>query len=531
MANEPQIEASTAHPGGATTRPRVVPHRPIAAPPRRAVAGRLYILHYLGALLMVVGVALCVPLIPYLFEGDAAHGVPLATFILPAIVSLAAGRLLQQRIHLRTPTTAEAMAITALGWIVVSAVGAVPFCIALKKPFVDALFEAVSAFTTTGITVFEGLDAMPRSILVWRSLMQWLGGLGILTFFLAVGFRGGSAAAALFGAEGHKIASARPVPGIRHTVKILWAIYLVLTAGCMATFLAGGMSPFDAVNHALTCISTGGFSTHDASFAWFAAHGVGHPRLLEYAASLFMLSGGINFLVHYRVATGNVGALFRDFEMRWFWAIVGGATAVAVGDHLLHHAPEVAGAAGLEHLFRAALFQVSSLVTSTGFGTVDIGDPFFPALTKQLFLLLMVVGGCVGSTAGGIKVMRLGLLVEQFRTEVRRVTAPRRAVTPVVVDGTLVSDRELHRITAVVTSWFLLIGVGAGITAACSSLSPWQALSGMTSAVGNMGPFYFSVHRMAGLSPVVKVVFTVGMLAGRLEILPLAILFTRATWR
>ena len=507
------------------------PLLPIAPRARSGVTSHLFILHYLGALLGVVGVALCVPLIPFLLEGEVGHGVPVATFVLPALLSLTAGRLLQQRIGARTPTTAEAMAITALGWIVVSAVGAIPFCIALKKPFVDAMFEAVSAFTTTGITVFEGLDTLPRSILVWRSLMQWLGGLGILTFFLAVGLRGGSAAAALFGAEGHKIASARPVPGILHTVKLLWAIYLVLTATCMASFLAGGMSSFDAVNHALTCVSTGGFSTHDASFGWFAAHGVAHPRLLEYAASLFMLTGGINFLVHYRVATGNPGALFRGFEMRWFWAIVIGATAVISADHLLHHAPEVAGGRGLEHLVRAALFQVSSMVTSTGFGTVDINDPFFPALSKQLFLALMVVGGCVGSTAGGIKVMRLGILVEQFRNELRRITRPRCAVTPLVVDRTVIPDPELHRIAALVTGWFLLIAAGAGVTAACSPLDGWQALSGMTSAVGNMGPFYFSVHQMASLSPGIKVVFTVGMLAGRLEILPLAVLFSRATWR
>ncbi len=524
MAQE--IDSGSIPPTAERRRPR----RPTAVRPRQRSASHLFILHYLGALLGVVGVALCVPLIPFLLEGEARRGVPLATFILPALVALTAGRLLQQRITARTPTTAEAMAITALGWIVVSAVGAIPFCIALKKPFVDAMFEAVSAFTTTGITVFEGLDTMPRSILVWRSLMQWLGGLGILTFFLAVGLRGGSAAAALFGAEGHKIACARPVPGILHTVKLLWAIYVVLTATCMATFLVGGMSSFDAVNHALTCISTGGFSTHDASFGWFAAHGVGHSHLLEYAASLFMLTGGINFLVHYRVATEGPGALFRGFEMRWFWTIVLGSTAMVTADHLLHHAPEVAGG-GLEHLVRAALFQVSSMVTSTGFGTVDINDPFFPALSKQLFLALMVVGGCVGSTAGGIKVMRFGILVEQFRNELRRITRPRSAVTPLVVDRTVIPDAELHRIAALVTGWFLLIAVGAGITAASSPLDGWQALSGMTSAVGNMGPFYFSVHQMASLSPGVKVVFTVGMLAGRLEILPLAVLFTRATWR
>ncbi|RMF80789.1 MAG: TrkH family potassium uptake protein [Nitrospirae bacterium] len=500
-----------------------------AARPRRR-AGPGLLLHYLGHLLQVAGVALCVPLIPYLLEGELARGVPLATYCLPALGCLAAGRLLGRGLPAGEPTPAQAMAITGLGWIAVSAAGALPFVIALHKPFADALFEAASAFTTTGITVFEGLDAMPRSILVWRSLMQWLGGLGILTFFLAVGLRGGGAAAALFGAEGHKIASARPVPGIVHTVKLLWAIYLVLTAACMATFLLLGMPPFDAANHALTCISTGGFSTHDASFGWFAAHRVGHPRLLEYAASLFMLAGGINFLVHFRVATGEPRALFRGFEMRWFWGIVAGATALTAADHLLHHAPAAADG-GLEGVVRACLFQVCSLVTSTGYGTVDINAPFFPALSKELFLAIMVVGGCVGSTAGGIKVLRLGILVELFRNEVRRLTRPRRAVMPLVVDGEVVPDAELRRIAALVTAWIALVFAGAAFTAALSPLDGWQALSGMASAVGNMGPFYFSVHQMAAMPAAVKLLFTFGMLAGRLEILPLAVLFTRPAWR
>ncbi len=488
--------------------------------------------HFLGDLLGVTGLLLLLPLLFLVFPPLPREDVSPLVFLGPAGLAFGTGLVLKALFPRGTPTLKEAMVITGLGWLLISAAGALPFVFGLHKSLVDALFESVSGFTTTGITVFEGLDVMPASVLFWRSLIQWLGGLGILTFFLAVSVGGGGAAASLFGAEGHKVDLPRPVPGIFHTVKILWGIYTLFTAACFLAFLAGGMSPFDSLNHCLTCLSTGGFSTHDESLAFFANHGYGHPVFLEYAASFFMLLGGMNFLLHYKVLSGRPGELFKDFEARRFFLILAGATLILTGDHLFHFLSRAPlSLQDVHETFRAALFQTSSLITSTGYATKDINSPFFPALSKQVFFLLMVVGGCVGSTAGGIKVFRAGVLARLFRTRLLRMTAPKGTVTPVVINGKVLPEGEILRISAIVFAWLGLIALGGAVTAAFSDLDAWQSLSGMTSAVGNMGPFYFSVHKMAGLSPVIKLTYVFGMLAGRLEILPVAVLFTRAAWK
>ncbi len=494
---------------------------------------RGYILNYLGSLLWVIGLCMYLPLVPYfIFDDRVRHHLSILTFVLPATGCILLGLLVQKRTTFRTPSLRGAMVITALGWILAGLAGAIPFMIGLDKSFFDAFFEAVSGFTTTGITVFEGLDTMPRSILFWRSFMQWLGGLGILTFFLAVSFRGGSAAAALFSAEGHKIDISRPVPGIFNTLKILWAIYSFFTLVSVVLFLLGGMDLFDAINHACTCISTGGFSTHDESLGYYAAHGFSDAVFLEYVTIFIMLAGGTNFLVHYKVLTGRPAALFNSFEMKWYWAILAGTVSLIMLNHFSHPVAQ-APQADLDpgRVFRETLFQVSSMLTSTGYLTVDIQSPFFPVLSKQLFMILMVIGGCVGSTAGGIKVLRFGILVRLFHTQLRRIGNPRLAVIPVVVSGKIISDAELQRIAALCWSWLLLIVLGAALTAAWSDLDPWQSFSGMASAVGNMGPFYFPVHKMASLHWSIKLTYTFGMLAGRLEIIPLACLISRSSWR
>jgi len=245
-----------------------------------------------------------------------------------------------------------------------------------------------------------------------------------------------------------------------------------------------------------------------------------------------MLLGGMNFLLHHEILSGRPGALFRDFEARRFFLILAGAVLLLTGDHLLRFRESAPlTPAAVHETFRASLFQAASLITSTGYATKDINDPFFPALSKQVFFLLMIVGGCVGSTAGGIKVFRVGVLARLFRTRLFKTTAPAGAVAPVVTNGKVLPEGEILKISALFFAWLGLIALGAGITAAFSDLDAWQSLSGMTSAVGNMGPFYFSVHKMAGLSPVVKGTYVFGMLAGRLEILPVAVLFTRAAWR
>ncbi len=483
---------------------------------------RLYIFNYLGSLLVITGLFMLLPLIPiFIYEEEQS----LFTFILPAAFSLVVGGALQFLFPLKNPSVRGAMVITALGWLIVGIIGGFPYMIGLHKGFVDSFFESVSGFTTTGITVFEHLDSMPRCILFWRAFTQWLGGIGILSFFMAVSFRGGSIAAALFSAEGHKVTVARPAPGIFHTLVILWSIYGLFSILSFFLFLLGGMTTFDAITHSFTCISTGGFSTHDASFAFWQKNHIGHPWFIEFSAVAIMLAGGANFLIHYKVLQGKIKAIFQDFEMKWYWAFTLTALFLIMLDHLVAFARvEPIDIPDLFRIFRVSIFQVSSLITSTGYLTVDINSPFFPVLSKQILLTLMIIGGCIGSTAGGIKAMRAGILFRLFWLELKRLVMPRRAVLPLVISGRILDPDEIHRVAAVVWGWLVIVMVGAFITAFFSNLGPWQALSGMASAMGNMGPFYFSVHKMASLSWIIKLTYIFGMLAGRLEILPLAVL-------
>ncbi len=486
------------------------------------VRERLYIFNYLGSLLIITGLFMLLPIVPIFIYSEEQS---LYTFILPAAFSLVSGAALQLCFPLKNPSIRGAMVITALGWILVGIIGGIPYIIGLHKGFIDAFFESVSGFTTTGITVFEHLDSMPRCILFWRAFTQWLGGIGILSFFMAVSFRGGSIAAALFSAEGHKVTVARPAPGIFHTLVILWSIYGLFSVLSFFLFLIGGMTVFDAITHAFTCISTGGFSTHDASFAFWQHRHMGHPCFIEFSAVAIMLAGGANFLIHYKVLQGKVTTIFTDFEMKWYWTFTIAALVLIMLDHFMAFARlEPLDITDLFKIFRISLFQVASLVTSTGYLTVDINSPFFPVLSKQILLTLMIIGGCIGSTAGGIKAMRAGILFRLFALELKRLVMPRRAVLPLVISGKVVDTDEIHRVAAVVWGWLVIVMVGAFITAFFSDLGPWQSLSGMASAMGNMGPFYFSVHKMASLSPVIKLTYIFGMLAGRLEILPLAVL-------
>jgi len=491
----------------------------------------VFILNYLGALLVVFGVLLLIPFIPAVyFQELSRNHYEFTAFAVPATVSILSGIFLQRKIPRRAPSVKEGMVITALAWMAMSVVGGMPFVMALKKPFVDAVFETASGLTTTGITVFTGLDTMSKGILFWRALIQWIGGLGILTFFLAVTFRGGSTSATLFGAESHKISSPRPVPGIFNTLKVLWSIYIFFTIINISLLWMEGMTFFDALAHSFTAISTGGFSTHDASIGYFS--GFPHGVLIEYTITFFMLMGGINFLIHYQVLKGNFFSIIRDYEMQWFWGVLFGATFLLMIDHLRLYPANFSHMAGeLHNLFRVCLFQVASLLTSTGFATKDINDPFFPALAKQVFMFLMLAGGCVGSTAGGIKLLRIGILFKTLKTELLRLILPVKTVLPVVIQGKIIDSEQIRLVCALLCAWLGLIFLGAGITAFFSDLNGWQSLSGMLSAVGNMGPFYFSVDKMASLNPVIKWTYTFGMIAGRLEILPLIVLIFPMSWK
>lgn len=492
----------------------------------RVVAG------YMGSLLLILGFILLIPLLFVLiFKGGNESGRTLIAFLFPAITALLSGFLLRTKIGYKEPNSTQAMLICAMGWLVLSAVGALPFVIGIGASYIDAYFETMSGFTTTGITMFTGLDSMPHSIIFWRSLTQWVGGLGILTFFLAVLSRI-PGAHLLFGAESHKISSGRPVPGMLNTVKILWMVYSGFTVLIIVLLMLSGMSAFDSVNHSFTALSTGGYSPYDASIAHFSSLPDVNYVMIEYILILGMILGGTSFLVHYRVLTGRIKSLWEDSEMKLWWILIGGFTVLVLLDHLFLSPQGSSGAsAGAEPAIRTSLFQTVSIITTTGFGTQDLTSAFFGPLARQLFLVMMVIGGCVGSTAGGIKVQRVVILTKIAKQQIRKLIVPRSATNRIVIDGKFLDESEIHRVSAIFFIWMGLLVFGGAVTVVLSSLDGYASFSGMFSAMGNIGPCFISVNQMGTLNPIIKIVYIFGMLAGRLEILPLLLLFSPRAWK
>ncbi|RCW61112.1 MULTISPECIES: TrkH family potassium uptake protein [Halanaerobium] len=485
------------------------------------------ILYFLSILAFIMAFIIVIPLILAFIYQDGNN--IYQAFYYTIIISLITGTILKlptdpENIYIDLTT---AMLLCATGWIIVSLLGALPFMIGIEKSFIDSFFEAVSGFTTTGITVFTGLDLMPKSIIFWRSLMQLLGGLGILTFFLLISTRAQGETWQLFSAESHKINVSRPVPNIFKTVKILWMIYLgfMFLESIILIFL--GLSVFDAFTHSFTTLSTGGFSHYDASIAHYANSGYSHYILIEYIITFFMFLGGVNFLLHFRFFTGNYKSIKNNSELKTFIKLILYSTIFIT---ILIIILNTAGNFNAEEIFRKTLFQVTSIITTTGFGTHDINSTFFPAAARQIFLVFMLIGGSVGSTAGGIKVMRLNILGRLFKREIKKIYLPDHAVLPVTLDQGIIDSDEINKLTGLFSFWLVLIVVGGIITSIFSDLDGWQAFSGMFSAMGNIGPFFFSVEKMASLSPIIKMTYIIGMLAGRLEILPIIILFTKKAW-
>lgn len=498
------------------------------------------ILHFVGGLLEILGLILLFPLIPAaIYWGQRGDGWLSATaFVVSSAISFSLGAVLRRRFKPQTLDITGSMLICALGWLFASAVGALPFAIALGSNCLDSYFEAMSGFTTTGITVFSGLDEMPRSILFWRALTQWLGGIGILSFFLMI-ISQGAGAHHMFGAESHKISSGRPAPGLFNTLRILWAIYMAFTALAALILVVEKMPVFDAVCHALTTLSTGGFSPHDSSIAFYRLTNHPNYRLIEYTLTFFMMLGGINFLVHYRVMTRDFRALWDNIEIRYWWRLLAAFTTLILVEQLhktgalsaLFNRGVAVQFDDFERAFRHSLFQVISILTTSGFVTRDIGSDFFGAMSKQLFLVMMVIGGCVGSTSGGFKVLRVAILNRLMFRELFKLRTSGKASAGLIIDKRTVPQDEIHRVAALFFTWMVLVLIGGAITALFSNQGALQSISGMFSAVGNIGPCYISAVDMMSIHPVVKLTYILGMLAGRLEILPVLLLFSAKAWR
>lgn len=496
------------------------------------------VLSICGPLFVFLGVFLLVPLVIAVLDGEFSYGLTtLLAFLIPSAIAFAIGGVCRLFFQTKAPSSVQAMLICVLGWLGFSAIGALPFVIGVHATYLDGFFEAMSGFTTTGITMFTGLDYMPKSVLFWRSMTQWIGGLGILTFFLIVTYRvaGGHR---LFGAETHKIGMERPVPGMSNTLRILWSIYAGFTVFIIIALWSAGMSFFDSVCHSFTALSTGGFSPHDASIEYYRMSGYALSGWIEYVLIIGMVMGGTNFLIHYRVLNGKLRALFDNTEMRWWWSLIALLFITIFVERMIKlGALEMLLASNsltwqnIESNIRTVLFQVVSIITTTGFSTQDIAGPFFGQVARQLFLVMMVIGGCVGSTGGGLKVLRVSILVSLIRRELFRLRTPAESVSTVVIDGKPIGANEIYRVSGLFFAWIALLVVGGSITAFLSHFNAYESFSGMFSALGNIGPCYIPTPAMGQLHPIIKIVYITGMLAGRLEILPVLLLFSSKAWR
>ena len=429
--------------------------------------------------------------------------------------------------------------IVSLVWTIFTAIGTIPFIMTDSVPdFASAFFEAMSGFTSTGATIIDKIDVLPRGIIFWRSMTQWIGGIGIIFFTLAILPAFGVGEVKLFAAESTGPLHDKIHPRISVAVKWIGSVYLTLTLLCILSLVVCGMSVFDAVNISMTTTATGGFSPHSAFF-----HEQWNSAPIEYVTTLFMFLSGVNYtLLYYSIFRGHLRRLFHNPELRVYAIIVLMATIMCTIFLTIHN-----NQGDLELSFRQSIFTVVSLQTTTGFASCDY--TIWPQILMPILLFLMFAGACSGSTSGGFKCIRWAILWSVLRGEFRRILHP-RIVAGVKVGNEVIPTSIQKTMLAFVTLFVGSLFIGAFILILCGVDKTYlaqmtdghemlrhdftEALSVSLSSLSNVGPamgYYGPAHSWAIISPLAKIVCSMLMLIGRLEIFPILILLTHGFWR
>ena len=414
----------------------------------------------------------------------------------------------------------EGLVCVGVSWIVMSLLGCLPFYLSREIPnYIDALFEIVSGFTTTGASVVPKVEGLSKGILYWRSFSHWLGGMGVLVFLLALSPGDGNGSGFtmhLLRAESPGPNVGKLVPKMRKTAAILYVIYVALTVINIIFLLIGKMSLFEAVCTAFGTAGTGGFGVKNDSIASYSPY-------IQYVTAVFMLLFGINFSCYYLILLGQFRSVLKDEELRLYLGIVAGSVLLI--------ALNLWGTyRSAEETFRQAFFQVSSIITTTGYATTDFD--LWPSFSKSILLGLMLIGACAGSTGGGIKVARVLLIFKSLRRNIRQIMHPQR-VQVVRNNDAPVDEKVLDNTNAYLAAYVIIMVVSV-ILISLDGFSPTTNISAVFACFNNIGPGLEAVGptcNFSGFSALSKIVLSIDMLAGRLEIFPILVLLSRSTWK
>lgn len=475
------------------------------------------VLRLLGAILLIEALAMAPSLAISLLYGDGDALALLSSMALLAALGFPAWRFAHPREqNLRAR---EGFLVVALSWVLLSAFGALPFVISGLIPnYIDAFFEAVSGFTTTGATVLGNFEGLPRGVMFWRSFTHWIGGMGVLVLTLALLPQMTGRSSHLVRAESPGPSLSKIVPKMGDTAKILYLIYGVLTVIELAALIIAGMSPYDAAIHAMGTAGTGGFSNYGSSIGAFDS------AVIDAIITFFMVLFGINFALFYRVLVGGWRDALRSEELRWYLALFAGSTLFVSLMILPQYGTFL-------NALRYGSFQVATIMSTTGYATADFN--LWPQAVKALIVVLMFIGSCAGSTAGGIKVVRVGILCKLGRREVRRTFQPRK-VQVVRFEGKGVEENRLTQVSVFFFVYVLLVLVGMFLVSLEGLYDLETNFTAVLTCISNVGPglgHVGPVENFSGYGPFAKVVLSLLMLAGRLELFPILVLFHPSAWR
>lgn len=485
-----------------------------------------------GTVMLIFPVSLLLPFIVGLLYLEPFLGL-LSWYILPGLLCLSIGSFLtawsgRADRTLRDLRPVEALVIVAITWVLVALFGSLPYILTGTLSFFpDAFFESMSGFTTTGASVITDIDGQSHSILFWRSLTQWIGGLGVIVLMVAIFsiLLGGPKAGMLLmkgEVPGHK--NDRLVPRIKDTAKILWTIYGILTIIEVVLLTAAGLSLYDAICHTFTTLSTGGFGTHTESIAFYNSYGT--APLIQLIFVVFMLFGSVNFVLHYNFIKGNWKAYFKDTEFKvymgmlvLFWFIIGVDVAVNMkGDHSPGEA------------LWASVFNVTSIISTTGYATEDFGQ--WPALSRFIMILLMLMGGMTGSTSGAIKTARFIIAYKAVRRSMKRIGHP-RAKVPLRINKVIFSERIVRSVGVFIFGYLSIFLIGSFLMT-LTGLDIVSSLSALATTMGGVGPGLNVIgpaQNFAEISVTGKLMLCFFMWLGRLEIITGLVLFFPSSYR